>query len=450
MIRPSYRVSMGLLITWLVVVQCNFRASGREHDLCVHKFTGIELTEASIDQVLAQATSILQVAAQTVSACSNVVIKREGTISTWNDELPRSVALSRDFARLVATPCVKIVQRISWCGGPVISGGALGCSPIPGNSMVVTAAYAGFSDAKFAQYQPITWLHELGHTLGLQHSLDSKNFMTPGITPDTTKLTLTDCRVIAAAPGQAPVVIAAASRPRNASRTAAALPKILPASAGRPTVADARAEVVKPVPLEDFVKETFGKADIPKAEAYRADREKLEALLLDPAFAKYRNNIVGILSVVGTPDTIPVLEKYLQTPITDSPAGPETLAHFAALTAIGTIANRFKLPDNNVKILKSAQDQKFWDPVLQSDAATANLDEGGRQALTRDLSVQAVHGYALTGTKKALNYLKDMKSDLKNAAVPEEVRQERNEVLDQALKLNTLSAKKGALQAFEH
>jgi hypothetical protein len=434
----------------IAALQGNVHATAREHDLCVRRFTGVVLTDAAIDQVLTQATSILQVAAQAIPACNNVIIKRDGTISTWNDELPRSVALTSDFTKLIATPCVKVVQRISWCGGPVIAGGALGCSPIPGNSMIVTAAYAGFSEAKFAQYEPITWLHELGHTLGLQHSNDSNNLMTPGISPNTTRLTLPDCQVFSAAPGQGPLVAAAASRPGHIKKAAAGLPRILPAGASNPNVADARAEAAKPVPVEDFVKQPFSKPDISKSEAYKADRKKLEALLVDPTFVNYRNNIVGILSVVGTPDTIPVLEKYLQDPIIDGPAGPDTLAHFAALTAIGTIANRFKLSDDKANLLKAAQNPKFWGPVLQADGVATKLDDGDVQALTRDLSVQAVHGYALTGTKKAMNYLKDLKSDLKNAAVPEDVRQDRDEVLNQALKLNSLSATKGALQAFEH
>jgi hypothetical protein len=442
-----------LLLGLTISFAAGAETQAREHDLCVRKFAGIELSDDAVDQVLTRSTKIVQDAAQLSGACNNVIIRRIETISSWTTELPRAVGQKSDFVKLTATPCVKVVQRISWCGGLSIVGGALGCSPIPGSSMVVVRAFGGLDETVFAGTEPVTWLHELGHLLGLQHNVsDPKNVMTPGISPDTIKLNSSDCQRFAAEPGGALIVAAAATPTKGGKkRSLAAVPRILPADGLPHWVANARAETAGPVPVEDFVKQRFSATNIPKAAAYKNDTRKLESFLSDPAYANYRSNIVGILSVVGTPDTIPILEKFLQTPITDGPAGPDTLARFAALTTIGTIANRYKLRDDAVRVLKSAQNPKFWDPILQPDGtAGSKLDDGDVQSLTKDLSVQAVHAYALTGTQAAQKYLKDMKVDLNNAAVPAEVRQERKDVLDQALKLNNISSTKGALKAFEH
>jgi hypothetical protein len=240
-------------------------------------------------------------------------------------------------------------------------------------------------------------------------------------------------------------IAAEAARPKE-ERSAASIPNVLPADGGSPPLA-VNSETQ---PIEDFVKRPFGKPQVDEAAAYKDQAKRLEQMLFDPKFAEYKNNIVGILSVVGTPDTIPVLQDILKTPVNGGADGPDALAHFAALTAIGTIANRFKLDDNKVQILKAAQDPKFWEQVVQPAEtwSTSKLDDGDVQSLTRDLSIQSVHSYALTGTKAALEYLKSLKKDAANAAMPEPARQERNEVLEQAIKLNDVSSKKGALSAF--
>jgi hypothetical protein len=417
----------------------------KQYQLCVSRFVKVDLTDDAVDGILLRSSKILNDAAETSEACSNVSLKRMNSTSSWDDQLPRSVATSADFSKLVASPCVKVVQRITWCGGLGFSGGVLGCSPVPGNSMVVVRTYPGLDAATNSNIEPVTWLHEFGHTLGLPHNTtDAQDVMAPGISPTTTKLTTHECGVFAGSVSPAEIA-AEAARPKE-ERSAASIPNVLPADGGSPPLA-VNSETQ---PIEDFVKRPFGKPQVAEAAAYKDQAKRLEQMLFDPKFAEYKNNIVGILSVVGTPDTIPVLQDILKTPVNGGADGPDALAHFAALTAIGTIANRFKLDDNKVQILKAAQDPKFWEQVVQPAEtwSTSKLDDGDVQSLTRDLSIQSVHSYALTGTKAALEYLKSLKKDAANAAMPEPARQERNEVLEQAIKLNDVSSKKGALSAF--
>ena len=409
-------------------------AFAREHRLCIQKFSGVQLDDATIDTTVQAATVILLEAGQQDPSCNGVSLGRDGSVSSWNNELPRSLAGSSDFAKLVSTPCVKVVQRISWCGGPLFAGGALGCSPIPGNSMVVTASYASFTDAVFAKYRPITLLHELGHNLGLQHSTDSTNIMTPGISPTTTKFAHNDCLVYSA---QDPAALLAS---RVGQRAAAALPKVLPGNA----VTDRPDAVTSPMPIEEFVKQPFTKTSISQAQNYRKDVKSVEQMLTEPSFGAYRNNVVGLLAVIGTVDSIQAVDGYLKTPIRDAPSGPELLAHLAGLTTIGAIANRLGVSDKRVEVLKVAQDPGFWVPLLDQSKLTPD----DLEATARDLSIQAVHAYAITGSKKASVFLKNMKVDAQNAAIPQDVRKDKIDVLDQALKLHNLSASKGALEVF--
>jgi hypothetical protein len=296
--------------------------------------------------------------------------------------------------------------------------------------------------------EPVTWLHELGHTLGMAHNdINQNDVMASVVTPENKKLTPDECHVYAGTPtGQQ--ILAQAARPLLGDGQAqAARPRILPAE-GSTNAAPGLSETN--IPIQDFVKKPFGPKQFPDAEVYKGDVETAEKLLFDPAYQDYKNNIVGLLAVIGTPHSIPVLEKLIRTPIAGTAFGPDALARFAALTAIGTIANRYKLNDDSVSVLKSAQDPQFWQTVLKpQDPSKSKIDSDDIKSLSRDLTIQSLHGYALTGSKQAEDFLKEKKDQLTNTILPEPAKQDRKELLDEAIKLNSVSKNRGALSVFD-
>jgi hypothetical protein len=126
------------------------------------------------------------------------------------------------------------------------------------------------------------------------------------------------------------------------------------------------------------------------------------------------------------------------------------VSRFAALTAIGTIANRLQLPDKKVSILKDALDPNFWTPyVKSSDDDSKQLNAADTDTLVRDLTDHSLQSYALTGTKAASTFLKEQKKGVQNAAMPAGDREQRATVIDQAIHLNAESKRKGALDLLQ-
>jgi hypothetical protein len=244
--------------------------------------------------------------------CANIILRRKDSVTSYDDaDLRRTVGASTDFAKLVSTPCVKIVQRITWCGSPILEGGALGCSPIPGSAMVVVKTYDGLPQVFNSGVEPVAWLHEFGHNLRIEHNtVDKFAVMWPGIGPEYVNISNEECAKFSGTQW-----VAANGNANSATAPLQSVPRVLPAEQSTSQVGDTR------LPLEEFVKRPIKGGQIAAASSHRGEVKKAEQLVFDPTFADYKNNIVGLLAVIGTPDTIPVLEKLIRTPLTGGANG---------------------------------------------------------------------------------------------------------------------------------
>jgi hypothetical protein len=286
--------------------------------------------------------------------------------------------------------------------------------------------------------------------------------MNAGIGPDHSQIVAVECRTY-----EKGRVAAAASGPN------AATPDVLPAeaaSAAQPTSRAART----PIPVEDFVKHVYyGSFPIDEAKAYSADVKKVESMLVDPKFAPYRPNIVALLGVIGTPETLPILKTIIETPVVGRPTDADIYARLAAPIAIGAIAARYHLPEKDVALLRQASDPNYWrdrlapathlsvnaSPSIENRAAslpangeqsrTDPLSQKSVDSLSRDLSINSVRGYAITGSLAVQNKLEEDRKANANAAIPESAEKQRASVIDQAIKLNEMSRQQGVFATYQ-
>jgi hypothetical protein len=104
-------------------------------------------------------------------------------VTAFNDG-DGSIDSGAEFNAVVALQGhVKVVNQINWCGR--IGFNIIGCSPTPGNSLVVVRFTAN--------QEGILWAHEYGHTRGLPHNPASTAIMNPTIATTRTMVTPSEC-----------------------------------------------------------------------------------------------------------------------------------------------------------------------------------------------------------------------------------------------------------------
>lgn len=418
-------------------------AQGIDHPLCVRNFNKIPLADADVDDILSRASAILSDVGVTRFSCQGVKLSRQGNVAPFDESVfPRSLALESEFPKFTGDACVKVVERIIWCGGLVP--GALGCAPVPGQGLVVVRRVLGLTDGFNRDVEPVTWLHEFGHTRGLQHNvLDSLSVMAPGLGPTNRSINDNECTILASTVSAAGAAPLAAATPMPAG----GIIELAQATGVTPQSAEPR------VPVEEFVKQTFlHNPPLEKLKQYEGDLEKVQQMLFDPKFSAYRSNIIVLLGAIGNKDTIALLAKIVDTNISPDKTDVDIGARLATPLAMGTIANRNNLPEKDIAILRSASQQGFWEERLKLVRAPSpgskGLDDDDVRALSRDLAIQSTRGYAISGSEEVRSKLQEEHAGTVSAALPEPVRQEQLSIINDALKLNKTSKEMGAYATF--
>ena len=439
----------------------------------VHSHKKVDITDSVVDDILTRANAVLQ--KQGNAACAKLVLTRKSPTTTYGSDLPDSVISELDFQRFEkAGDGIYVVKRITWCGDDVLStGGALGCASMSGRAIVVIRHFDGLDDDFNSGVEPITWLHELGHLLGLAHNdVDASDIMAPGLDPGSIKINSEECQAFGgeirlSGDGSVPT----AAKPKK---------RILPSQSGSERVMLAQvpiAESVKSdspstpmkVPLEQFIKQQ-STAGISQSRAlqYSSEVRLAEQMLVTPQYAPYRSKIIALLGLIGTPETVALLQKIVETPVVSAPTEMDIQSRLAALIAIGTIANRYQLPEHDFDVLRQAVKPTYWEVRLAPAVAGATvsqtdgvptlpandpnqtskghaLDQDDIRSLSRALSIQAYRGYALTGSLAVQSKLYKDRTMNGQAAIPKALKEERDSVINEALRLNAVSRAAGAV-----
>ncbi len=152
------------------------------HQLRVSQLASLSLTDAGVDTILIDATTVAQTNDGPGDLACGVGVARTGGVATFAS--PSIINSSADLNDVLALPGnVKVVNQINWCGG--FSPNIIGCAPIPGTSLVVVRFTAN--------QEGILWLHEFGHNQGLDHRNHPNAVMNPTIAPTRRFVDATEC-----------------------------------------------------------------------------------------------------------------------------------------------------------------------------------------------------------------------------------------------------------------
>jgi hypothetical protein len=129
------------------------------HRIEISRHASVALPASRADEILAEMGDILRTRDGGDDVLCNVAFMRKGEIGELT-EGTGSINSAQDFVAVNNAPGnVKVVNQINWCGG--FAPNILGCTQLFRDSMIVVR-YSADAEA-------ILWLHEFGHSQGLEH-----------------------------------------------------------------------------------------------------------------------------------------------------------------------------------------------------------------------------------------------------------------------------------------
>jgi Matrixin len=374
-----------------------------QHNLQIRRFTTASLTNARASQITANASAILQRNDGAGDVACATSFTRNGNVTAFSTG-DGSIDSAAEFNGVIAVPgWVKVVNQINWCG--TIGTGIIGCSPVPGTSLVVVRFTAN--------QEGILWAHEFGHNAGLSHRNVSTAVMYPFIGTTRRRVNATECNAYRAAPAGAVLAQSSAPQPDTA----------------RP-VSD----------IQVFVHQTFVHG-VPYGQATQfgaAAVAPLLTMLRDKKEEDYWSNIVAVLGMIGEEEAVGPLINFIET------AGPPHLsrAHYAAKTdaimALGYVVNR-RASVAALGYLKQGIKPESWAARLKGGLASYQASTAERDV---DFSKHAILGLALSGRLEAAQILRS----LQKPAVTESdkaLQAQLGDLVSQALFEHAKIAKKG-------
>jgi len=140
------------------------------HTITVARAATVSISPTNVAAILNEGSLLVNTRQlkEDCRCCTSFVF---GGLSTFTPSatMPDVIKDEQDYNNVIQNvhATVRVVNTINWCGKqPIVAGFvALGCAGVGARNSVVVAQGAG----------GMAWAHELGHTYGLQHNLDSRN-----------------------------------------------------------------------------------------------------------------------------------------------------------------------------------------------------------------------------------------------------------------------------------
>jgi len=252
----------------------------------VAKVRGLPTTEDEINKILQDATN-----AAGAQNCS-FILQRSGPLRELTADIsPIRILSVFDFIEMRAQPQdLTIVEDIEWCGkyDPTF----VGCAELPGRILVVEHRILGLDG--------LVWLHEVGHTRGLEHVVRDKALMHERLGEDKKEITVDECLVLVT------------DLTVGGSRSGSSDPddfNVAPQTAPSPQSNDGSSP-----PVEDLVASVWtGGIPIEIAIQYgEEEAAKLREMMVTPRYKLYLRNIVPLVGLVGGEQAFTTLQDFLK------------------------------------------------------------------------------------------------------------------------------------------
>jgi hypothetical protein len=345
------------------------------HALEVSRYETTTLMDnARADLITSGATFILRTVASDLDwPCERVIVRRRGDVGVFTTG-DGSIDSGAELNAVIALPGqVKVVNQINYCAG--LKPGVGGCRK--GDSFVVIIMLG-----PSAPFAPPTWLHEIGHTQGLDHrAADDPDFDPDALMNEMGRFGNTSWNI-----NQNECL-----RFRNFIESISISNEPVP-------------QALMPIDARDFVRKLHVEG-VPYREAvrYGADVVTSLAQMLDAANEQpHWSNVVVTLGIIGNEPAVDHLLAFLNTRSATRLSENEFRAVTSAITSLGYAVNRTK-NQKALDYLKEGAGPDTWEGIRWTSPFHETAE--GRNV---QLSTAAILGLGLTGDASAAALLRSL------------------------------------------
>ena len=396
--------------------------------LTVSRHSRARLTDLRADEILADASSVLQTdeGARDVSCAVRMV--RRGDVTVFDDG-DGSVDSQQELAEVFDLPgSAKVVFALNICSGGFNSS-VLGCAFVPGDSIVVER-FAANQAAR--DQEGILWAHEFGHNQGLDHrdTTNDDTVMASTIGANRRRLNRAECDAFHVAEGRQ------ASRAASVRSVESAALAPVTIAAPEPDVAGANPpkdteQTSGRLPVEEFVTRIrFEGLPLDDAAAYGdAAIEPLLKMLSDASLTLYHENVALTLGMIGNEAAVEPLIDYLgsgslkgaSAEVDADTAHAMYQGRVGAIMGLGYLA-RLSGSDAADDFLLRHSDPNAWPDEALASSRTAIPDVEGY------LSGYAIIALGFSGSDAAVDHLSKLRQDIAQGDAGEFLAEQEDEV----------------------
>jgi hypothetical protein len=396
-----------LVVTWLAC------GPDTTHQFQISRHDTANFTNADADEMLDEATNLLQTNDGEGDVACNVALVRKGDVTEFLTGIG-VINSPEDLYAVMGLPGeVKVVRHIFWCG---VFSTFLGCSEIGGNSFIVTDLGPGNRSA-------VVWAHEFGHNKGLLdcHFNCQYKLMNRILHSANRRINSHEC--------------SAFLTPRTTIRQTGILTSVAQEPSG----------VAQLLDIKGFVCQTFIHG-VPYEEAIRYGSDKVPILLemlADTTEESYWSNIVLTMGMIGDEQTVEQIIAFIDKAIEGKLSTSQYTAKMTAIMALGYLINK----SGSKKALTYLQDSlnpSVWTERKFKWTSSYHVNENDRNV---QLSIMAIIGLGLSGHVEAGESLRSLQQPVATQEA-KEFQAKVSDVINEALRAHEMIAKEGLIEYY--